>query len=229
MTSQRDDLLQQVSAYYSRKVREFGATPRGADWKDQTGQDIRFAQLARITRGARTGSLAELGCGWGAFAGWAAAHGFDFDYTGYDVSDDMLAAARGRFADTPRVAFRSGAEPREPADFVIASGVFNVRFDIPDATWLAYVERTIDAMAASARKGFAFNCLTGFADADRKEARLFYPYPGEMFDRCLRRHGRHGALLQDYGLYEFTILIWKGLEQAETDGPSGSPSGAAGM
>src|SRR5690348_1687344 len=99
MTSQPDDLLRRVSAYYSAKVREFGATPRGADWKDQKSQDTRFEQLAKVTRGARTGSLAELGCGWGAFADWARARQFDLDYTGYDISDDMLAAARARFTD----------------------------------------------------------------------------------------------------------------------------------
>lgn len=212
MTSQPDDLLQRVSAYYSAKVREFGATPRGADWKDRQSQDTRFEQLAKVTRGARTGSLAELGCGWGAFADWARTHAYELDYTGYDISDDMLAAANARFKGVPRVTFRHGARPTGTADFVIASGIFNVRFDISDAAWLAYVDRTIDEMAASARRAFAFNCLTGFSDTDRKEARLFYPYPGEMFDRSMRRHGRHGALLQDYGLYEFTILIWKDLD-----------------
>lgn len=211
MTLQSNDLLQQVSAYYSAKVREFGTTARGADWKDQEGQETRFEQLAKVTRGARTGTLAELGCGWGAFVDWARDRQLDLDYTGYDISEDMLTAARARFRTVPRVAFRAGARPTGPADFVIASGLFNVRFDIPDDAWLAYVDSTVDDMAVSARKGFAFNCLTGFSDLDRKEARLFYPYPGEMFDRCLRRHGRHGVLLQDYGLYEFTILIWKTL------------------
>ena len=212
MTRQPDDLLRRVSAYYSGKVREFGATPRGADWKDQQSQHARFEQLAKVLRGAKTGSLAELGCGWGAFADWAHKHALDLDYTGYDISDDMLAAANARFKNVPQVSFRAGARPTEAADFVIASGIFNVRFDISDAAWLSYVDRTIGDMAASARKGFAFNCLTGFSDFERKEARLFYPYPGEMFDRSLRRHGRHGVLLQDYGLYEFTILIWRNLE-----------------
>jgi len=212
MTSQPEELLRRVSAYYSAKVRDFGATPRGADWKDQQSQDTRFEQLAKVTRGARTGSLAELGCGWGAFVDWARARKFDLTYTGYDISDDMLAAAHARFSDVPRVAFRAGPRPMEAADFVIASGIFNVRFDISDAAWLAYVDQTVDEMAASARKGFAFNCLTGFSDPEHKEARLFYPYPGEIFDRSLRRHGRHGALLQDYGLYEFTILIWRNLD-----------------
>ncbi len=111
MTSQPDDILRRVSAYYSAKVREFGPTPRGADWKDRESQNTRFEQLAKVTRGARSGSLAELGCGWGAFADWAPKHDFDLDYTGYDISDDMLAAAKARFKNVPRVSFRLGPRP----------------------------------------------------------------------------------------------------------------------
>jgi hypothetical protein len=211
VTRQNEELLAKVSKYYSEKVQQFGATPAGVDWKDRTGQETRFEQLAKITRRARTGTLAELGCGWGAFAAWAREHGFELTYTGYDISPQMLETARGLFGNRPDISFRPGAEPTEEADYVIASGIFNVRFDVSDDAWMSYVDSTIDAMACKARIGFAFNCLTGFSDPERKEARLFYPYPGELFDRCLHRHGRHGALLQDYGLYEFTILIWRSL------------------
>ena len=38
---------------------------------------------------------------------------------------------------------------------------------------------------------------------------LYYPDPGAVFDRCMRRYSRHVALLHDYGLYEFTILVRK--------------------
>jgi hypothetical protein len=66
---------------------------------------------------------------------------------------------------------------------------------------------TLDMMARSARRGFAFNCLTAFSDPERMERRLYYADPGGMLDRCLARYGRHIALRHDYGLYEFTVLI----------------------
>jgi hypothetical protein len=202
------NILARVSAYYSDKVRQFGATAAGVDWKDQRSQDLRFAQLATVMRDNRSGSMAEVGCGWGAFAAWAHAQQCDLHYIGYDISPEMLETARKTVGHLPNVGFRLGAVPSERADFVIASGIFNVRFDIPDEAWRVYVDDTIDSMAQAAIKGFAFNCLTGFSDDNRKEGRLFYPYPGEMFDRCLHRYGRHAVLLHDYGLYEFTIVVW---------------------
>jgi hypothetical protein len=39
---------------------------------------------------------------------------------------------------------------------------------------------------------------------------LFYADPCELFDYCKTRFARNVALLHDYGLYEFTILVRKG-------------------
>ena len=45
--------------------------------------------------------------------------------------------------------------------------------------------------------------------AERMKDYLFYADPGELFDHCKRRYSRWVALLHDYGLYEFTILVRK--------------------
>jgi hypothetical protein len=36
---------------------------------------------------------------------------------------------------------------------------------------------------------------------------LYYADPCELFDHCKRQHSRNVALLHDYTLYEFTILV----------------------
>jgi len=38
---------------------------------------------------------------------------------------------------------------------------------------------------------------------------LHYADPCVLFDRCKRRHSPRVALLHDYGLWEFTILVRK--------------------
>lgn len=201
--------LDAVDRYYSEKVESHGATAAGADWRDQASQDLRFSELAKITRSAKSGSLLDVGCGWGAFAIWAHQQGYALDYTGYDISDAMLKAAAIACRSVPDVTFRKGSSNFETCDWAIASGIFNVRFETPDSQWRSYVDETIDQMAAASRLGFAFNCLTGFSDADRKVSRLYYPYPGEMLDAVMRRYGRHAMLTHNTGLYEFTIMVWK--------------------
>jgi hypothetical protein len=40
---------------------------------------------------------------------------------------------------------------------------------------------------------------------------LYYADPCAIFDLCKRRYSRNVALLHDYGLYEFTIVVRKDL------------------
>ena len=90
---------------------------------------------------------------------------------------------------------------------MVSSGLFNVRQDVDVDAWERYVLDTLRRFAGLSRRGFAFNVLTSYSDADRMRAYLYYPNPGVLFDYCKRHFSRHVALLHDYGLYEFTILV----------------------
>ena len=89
------------------------------------------------------------------------------------------------------------------------SRIFNVRGDIPNEIWTRYVHQTIDILARAGRRGFAFNVLSTSSDVDRRRQNLYYADPVEMLSYCLSRYGRAVALLQDYGLYEFTVVVRK--------------------
>jgi hypothetical protein len=45
------------------------------------------------------------------------------------------------------------------------------------------------------------------SDPERRRPTLYYADPAEMLAYCLSRYGRSVALLQDYGLYEFTVMV----------------------
>jgi hypothetical protein len=89
----------------------------------------------------------------------------------------------------------------------VASGLFNLRMEIDDDAWREYVLDTLDRIAELSELGFAFNMLTSYSDPDKMRPDLYYGDPCFFFDRCKRRYARDVALLHDYGLYEFTILV----------------------
>jgi SAM-dependent methyltransferase len=194
-----------VAAYYTDKLLQHGPTPRGVDWRDRESQEVRFAGLARIFDGS-AGSVIEIGCGYGALYGYLRRSGFDLDYTGYDISDEMIAAAKQACAGDVSAKFEVGSIPRQHADYCVASGIFNVRFDIPDERWRSYIFDTLDSMAKFADRGFAFNCLSSHCDRDRREPRLYYADPGEILNCCVARYGRRVSLLHGNPPYEFTVL-----------------------
>ena len=126
-----------------------------------------------------------------------------------DVSESMIRAAEQRYQETSRARFIHSSEPEQVADYGFASGIFNVRLGRSDAEWLSYLEATLDVLDHTSRLGFAFNCLTSYSDADKMRRHLYYADPCVLFDLCKRRYSRNVALLHDYGLYEFTILVRK--------------------
>lgn len=200
---------QRLEDYFTGKLREHGETARGVDWNGEASQYTRFAQLSRVIRGEGAFSVNDLGCGYAAYYDFLRASHANVTYTGVDIAASMLEAAQERLAGTPGVRFVRAAVPDSEADYGIASGIFNLRLDVPDADWLRYIENTLDVMHATSRLGFAFNCLTIYSDPPKMRPDLYYADPSVLFDRCKRRYARNVALLHDYELYEFTIIVRK--------------------
>jgi SAM-dependent methyltransferase len=209
MNPKSSDILAEVADYYSAKLAEHGETPRGVDWNGEESQVLRFDQLSKVIAQPSGFSVNDLGCGYGAMFEYLGSRYHDVTYRGVDVSSDMIHAARKRYATSSNSCFAVSADPAEIADYGIASGIFNVRLERSDGEWFNYLKATLDVLDRTSRRGFAFNCLTSYSDADKMRDYLYYADPCALFDLCKRRYSRHVALLHDYDLYEFTILVRK--------------------
>ena len=119
----------------------------------------------------------------------------------------MIEQARDQHPEHIRCRFSSNEVLLAPADYSLASGVFNVKLDSDVGEWQEYVFATIDRLAELSTRGFSFNLLTSYSDPERQRPGLYYADPCLVFDHCLKRYSDEVALLHDYGLYEFTILV----------------------
>ncbi len=202
-------ILSEVATYYTDKLAQHGETPRGVDWNGTESQVLRFEQLSKILPASGSFSLNDLGCGYGALLEHLQDRHPSCSYLGVDVSPDMIQAAGQRHAGLSQARFITAAEPDQVADYGVASGIFNVRLGRTDAEWYDYLQSTLDVLDRTSKLGFSFNCLTSYSDEDKKRDYLYYADPCQLFDLCKRRYARQVALLHDYGLYEFTILVRK--------------------
>jgi SAM-dependent methyltransferase len=201
------DVSEAVARYYSAKLAAHGPTPRGVDWNSAESQELRFTKLLTVCDRDRDASILDFGCGYGALAARLRRDGYSGEYVGYDLSHEMVQAATATHRLLPRCRFTSDAATLNPSAYTLASGIFNVRLDVGRDDWERHIRETLDAMAALTVHGFAFNMLTRYADADRMRPDLYYADPGLWLTHCLDRFSRHVALLHDYGLYEFTIVV----------------------
>jgi SAM-dependent methyltransferase len=200
-------ILYEAAAYYASKLAAHGSTPQGVDWNGTVSHETRHRQFLYLLSGDTNASVIDLGCGFGDFLRFLRAAGFRGRFIGYDIAPSMIEKARALYGESEDHQWRIGAEPADISDFAIASGIFNVKGDVSNETWTDYVRQTIDVLARAGKRGFAFNMLSMSSDPDRRRPNLYYADPAEMLTHCLSKYGRAIALLQDYGLYEFTIVV----------------------
>lgn len=194
--------------YYSGKFAEHGPTARGVDWNTEHSQFLRFEQLLRVVdQATEPFSIIDYGCGYGAMADFLRSKGYRFNYCGYDLSQSMIEHARSTHDSENK--FVSDEADLPPADYAVASGVMNVKQLEEEAAWHDYCLHLIGRLAALSTRGFAFNMLTSYSDPERKRSDLYYGDPLAYFDYCKRKYARNVALLHDYGLYEFTMIVRK--------------------
>lgn len=205
------DLYAGVVRYYSGRVRRYGSTPLGVDWTCMASQELRFVQLMKLCDFDAPFALNDVGCGYGALVGYLDRRhaDADIDYLGIDLAAEMTRRARRLWRDRPRTAFATGDARERPADYSVASGIFNVKLDQPEPRWERFVARTLGDLHASSRKGFAVNFMrerSQSATGDDGGA-LYRTRPDRWVAHCEREFGSSVTLLDDYGQPEFTLLV----------------------
>lgn len=201
------DIHRGVAEYYAQRLAQYGANARGVDWNGEASQTQRHRQFLRLFGAEHGASIVDLGCGYGDFLHFLRDQGYYGPYIGYDIAPEMINAARRLHGEASDRSWCIGAAPSETADYAVASGIFNVKGDFPTEDWTVYVHETIALLSRVGVRGFAFNVLTLSSDPALRRSNLYYCDPVDMLAHCLARFGRSVALLQDYGLWEFTVLV----------------------
>lgn len=203
--------LDPVRHYFQEKLQTYGPTHRGVDYNSDRSQELRFDQLMRVFNDNKTYSLLDWGSGYGAMLGYLMRLGHRVTYYGYDIVDEMVAQGREIFKDTPGIYFTTSTGDIPEVDYAVVSGTFNMKLDAKYEDWTALVVDNLNQMNRFSRRGFAFNMLTRYSDPEYMRPDLYYADPCFFFDYCKRNFSRNVALLHDYGLYDFTVLVRKDL------------------
>ena len=202
----KEYILNQVSAYYSDKILAFGKTPKGVDWNSEESQYLRFKQLSKIIF-KKEFSILDYGCGYGSLYNFLLQEKYLFNYCGYDISEKMIEEARS--LNLVNASWINELDRDTKFNYVIASGIFNVKLENNTIDWLEYIIDVLNLMNEVSLDGFSFNMLTSYSDIPLMKQHLYYGNPGFFFDYCKTNFSKNVSLLHDYDLYEFTITVKK--------------------
>lgn len=200
--------LEHVKSYFGKRIEQHGASPRGVDWNSDESQKTRFDQLLKVVE-MSSFSILDYGCGYGALADYMEQKGFHAQYYGFDILESAIEIAQRTQNGKPNRTFFTNDGELPVCDYLVASGVFNVRGDQSSETWTNYVIDYLHRFNDLSRKGFASNFLTKYSDTDKMRSDLYYADPLFLFDYCKRTFSKNIALLHDYRIYDFTILVRK--------------------
>lgn len=193
----------QNNAYYSNLIDSYGIDSRSLNWGSSTSQFLRFRILAEVAP-LNGCSLLDVGCGLGDLYSWLKSHGKSVDYTGIDISPDMISLALKRFPlNKFEIANLLDEEnTSRQSKIVIASGIFAKRSQNP----VEFMCAMIKAMFSIATVALAFNSLS--IHARDKESGEFYADPAEIIAFC-RKLTPWVVLREDYHSRDFTIYMYK--------------------
>ena len=183
-----DDIDSFYKEYYRQTYAEHGASAKGVDWKDEAAQRISFDYLLKAIRfhvsENKNLSILELGCGYGAFFSYLQDAGLypQYDYYGIDLVQEMVEKARSAFPEISDY-FLAGDFKRYQSDkdydFIISSGVFNIRGDFSESAYEMYFFDTLSLMFQRATTGIVFNLMTPAPTF--RDLKLFYPDINRLF------------------------------------------------
>jgi SAM-dependent methyltransferase len=200
--------------HYEKCLEQHGDNHLGVDWPNKDDADKRYRIMLEVSRGRESAdekvSLLDFGCGTGHLLSFIQAAGLtNYTYSGLDISKKFTDIASAKF---PEVKFycEDILEPdnKIPAhDYIVMNGVFTEKRELSfDEMW-AYFTKMITEVFSKANKGIAFNVMSKNVDWERDD--LFH-VPHDLLTAFLCKNlSRNYVIRNDYGLYEYTVYLYK--------------------
>jgi SAM-dependent methyltransferase len=188
---------------YRNRLDKFGPSIESLASGTIERRNIRFDLLSKVgdMNGAK---VLDIGSGLGDFYGYLKENNIEVDYTGYDLSPDLVKLAADRFADAKfevRDIQNDGIPER--FDYIVSSQTFNFR--LANENNVELVSSCLKLCYDNCNKGICFDFLTSYVDF--KEEHLFYYSPEEMFSFA-KSLTKRVSLSHDSRLYEFAIFLY---------------------
>lgn len=204
-----------LARHYEACFARHGDTHKGVDWPNAEDARTRYRVMTQVVRDKGPLDIVDLGCGLGHFLDFLRDNGrTDLRYSGLDISPVFIEACRRKYPgvrfDCADVLENETAMP--PADYVVMNGVFTERCGIGYDAMFAFMTAVLTVAFRSARKGIAFNMMSKHVDWERDD--LFHVPYDDIARFVIGNLSRHHMVRADYGLYEYTVYVYKTPEQA---------------
>lgn len=196
------DCFNDIATYYNDRVVAHGHCPQACDYGHENSQHIKFTVLSEaLLPSSKT--ILDVGCGFADFANFLKQQHPMVEYTGYDISPEMVSHAQ-KLHPQDSIALRNILKnpPAEQFDMVTANGIFYLLGSQADSI----MKQLIKVMFSACLQVTAFNSLSSWAPEQTPGE--FYADPLKILAFC-RELTPWVTLRHDYHPRDFTIYMYR--------------------
>jgi SAM-dependent methyltransferase len=202
-----------IIAHYEDCLEKHGDNHMGVDWPKKEDVNTRYRVMLDLIRSDKTTgeiTLLDFGCG--------ASHLYEYilqyqipniTYSGLDLSEKFISLSKGKFPDNQFYCLDIIEDPNgiPNFDYILMNGVFTEKRELSFDEMFEYLKTMLTITFQKANKGIAFNVMSKAVDWERND--LFHLSLDTLADFLTKNLSRHFVIRNDYGLYEYTVYLYK--------------------
>lgn len=203
----------EIIKHYENCLDKHGDTHLGVDWPKEEDVFKRYKvmmELITLKKDTDNVSLLDFGCGTAHLLDYITKNGFsNVIYSGLDISEKFVAVCKGKY---PETSFYCGdvLNPNfklPTFDYIVMNGVFTEKRELTFEEMWDYFTQMITKVYSLCYKGVAFNVMSKQVDWERED--LFHVSLDKLASFLCLNVTRDFVIRNDYGLYEYTVHIYK--------------------
>jgi SAM-dependent methyltransferase len=207
------NISQLLGEHYARKFAEHGTRPEGVDWgPDPADHLLRLDRMLALTEMGRqpgaTHSILDVGCGYGSLLELIDNRGLQFPYTGIDICEPMIQAAREKH---PNAEWLVGdvldLDASRQFDYVVCNGILTQKLGATIQDMDRFLKTIVTKMFGLCRIGIAFNVMTTHVNFTAPN--LYYRNPAELLAWCMSELTPRIRLDHAYPMFEYTLYLYR--------------------
>ena len=208
----------EIINHYKKCFKKFGDTARGVDWTKEDQVNIRYQVMLEITNFYKKSydnkkkiSILDFGCGLSHFYEYLNKNDLNhIDYTGLEISKIFFEESKKKYPKNMYIygdILKDDNLLNKTYDYVISNGVFTEKNNLTYDYMFDYLEKMIVLIFKSCTKGMAFNLMS--KQVDWEVETLFHVPIDDIANLLTKKITRNFIVRNDYGLYEYTVYVYK--------------------
>jgi len=199
-----------IVEHYESCFDKHGDSHLGVDWPNESDLNKRFQVMLDLIPKNEAATLLDFGCGTALLKNYMIANGYEaIQYNGLDISEKFVDFCKQKF---PELNFYcldilTHSDHLPTFDYFVLNGVFTEKRELSFDEMITYFKAMIKKVYHQCDKGIAFNVMSKNVDWERDD--LFHLSMDILSDFLCKEISRNFVIRNDYGLYEYTVYVYK--------------------